>query len=986
MTIYTNILPSQVKALISGTGFSSGDTIKVVPAAGDNVIDWGLAGGGFTPNKAFTIVCEQEPTLVTDPCGLAAIGETPVNYRMRAVSPVTMTGVLYQYHGLLSSGLFDFRNFNVKIPSEPDWLGAGETWSSLGYGKAGALMYFRAYSEANSTMEVHMEDMHFEGPADYLPAASDGYGDCPASYYTNAVGMARADGAKDTANGFTGGPLAGRGLWPGETSYRNKRYDAAIGADVLYNVRAQLPAGLVARTVRKLTVKNCSFRNLGFGITLDCPPGKSIDALLDMVWLENLYGDWIRTGQTRAPNSMAQVEFQKMRFRGIVMTGCGGSSGIDLGGAHVDFDQHLAAAGDYGPRIQIKTAINDAGAQTGKPNRVTPQSHFGGGGALTQVKIYDSLIAGAQNKVTWLGTHSAHYERLQGLWVPSAPEIIDRTSTGAVPAGSGNYIGLNKPDYGLTSRGLIKDSNGGALDLRYGAAPKLANVKIGGRVPAGAAVDGAGASASVAESYKKYRQPSSPYATVAEFLAARDDFSTISAHGEPLPVTNAEIGVSVTSPLERLHVGDFDSTATIEMVTPGLEWREVGFDGECELQCWTSAPGTVHDGKHVQLRATSASTASTRKTFSYKIAGQPQAWSITTRSAWKFPISAKPEAGQWQRSSTGSTAIVPGATVTQKKKGMIWARFAVGRPATDASNKGFLIGTAGRAFRATITTNANGYMINWAFGGSSGGNGGGGSTGTLDYGVVYDHFLVVDLSLATNNVGLAVYDVANPATPKKPFTVVSQVLTYPSGALVDIGWDYNHAANAVNFANGIPIPEFHGLGIWAGESLIADDGTGTGTNVVASPGLLSPEQLGVNGKGLTGTKPAIFLLGETAPHNRGTDNAWTSSATLTGYGWANPPGQGPKLTLTIDPLPGGITVGDTFTVTVRSAGSNEALTVTPTLGAGLTLVGGPSFAMAENARVASFDVQATAAGKPVISIANTTGYANPPAVTVTVGA
>ncbi|MCW6532289.1 hypothetical protein NED98_18730 [Sphingomonas sp. MMSM20] len=979
MTIYTNILPSQVKALISGTDFMSGDTTKVVPTETDTVIDWGLVGGGFTPNKAFTIVCEQEPTLVPDPCGLAGIGEPPVNYRMRAVSPVTMIGVLNQYSSALSGGLFDFRNFNVKLPREPDWLGAGETWPGIGY-TAGALLLFRAYNESASTLEVHMEDMHFEGPAEYLPSASDGFGDCPKTYYQNSIGIARADGAKDAANGFTAYQATGRGLWPGETTYRNKRFDSAIGTDVLYNVRAYMPAGLVARAARKVTVKNSSVRNLGFGINFDCPAGKSFDGLLDMVWFENLYGDWIRTGQMRAPNSMAQTEFQKMRFRGIVMTGCGGMAGGDLGNPHIDFDQHLSANGDYGVRIQIKNAINDVGAQIGKPNRSSMQSHFGGAGPMTQVKIYDSMIAAAQNKVTSLDVHSPHYERLQGLWVPSAPTVIDRTSTGAVPTGSGNLLWLGKPGYGPASRGLIKDSNAAVLGVTAGAAPKLINIKTGAGVPAGAAVDGAGTSASVAESYKKYRQPSSPYATIAEFLAARDDFSTISMHGEPAPVTAAEIGVPVTSALERLHVGDFDSTATIEMVTPGLEWREVSFDGVCELQCWTSAPGTVHDGKHLQLRATSASTASTATTFLYKIGGQSQSWSVTTKSAWKFPICAKPETGQWQRSSTGTTAVLPGAIATQKKKGIIWARFAVNRPTVDASNKNFLIGTSGRTFRPSITTNASGYSINWCFASPAGGQVGSINTGTLSYGVVYDHFFVVDLTLPANNAGLVVYDVANPTVPKKTFTTISQNVT------VDIAWDYKHANNGITFADGIPIPEFHGLGVWAGESLLADDGTGTGTNIVANPGLLSPETLGINGMGLTGKKPALFLLGETAVRNRGTDNDWTSSATLASYSWANPPGQGPKLTLAIDPLPVGVTVGGTFTVTVRAIGSNEALAVTPTLGAGLTLVGGPSFAMAENARVASFDVQATAAGKPTISIANSIGYANPPAATVRVGA
>ncbi|MBV8237721.1 MAG: hypothetical protein JO221_03015 [Sphingomonas sp.] len=555
-----------------------------------------------------------------------------------------------------------------------------------------------------------------------------------------------------------------------------------------------------------------------------------------------------------------------------------------------------------------------------------------------------------------------------------------------MPTASGNLLWLGKPGYGPVSRGLIKDSNAAALGVTAGAAPKLVNIKTGAGVPAGAAVDGAGTSASVAESYKKFRQPSSPYPTVAAFLAARDDFSTISMHGEPAPVTAAEIGVPVTSALERLHVGDFDSTATIEMVTPGLEWREVSFDGVCELQCWTSAPGTVHDGKHLQLRATSAATASTATTFLYKIGGQSQSWSVTTKSAWKFPICAKPETGQWQRSSTGTTAVLPGATATQKKKGIIWARFAVNRPTVDASNKNFLIGTSGRTFRPSITTSATGYSINWNFGSTAGSGIGQIGVAGLSYGVVYDHFFVLDLSLAANNAGLVVYDVANPTVPKKAFTTISQSQTTSSGDPIEIGWDFKHANNGITFADGIPIPEFHGLGVWAGESLVADDGTGTGTNIVANPGLLSPETLGINGMGLTGNKPAIFLLGETAPHNRGGDNDWTSSVTLASYSWANPPGQGPKLTLTLDALPTGIRVGDTFTVTVRAAGSNEALAVTPTLGTGLMLIGGPSFAMAENARVVSFNVTATATGTPTISIANTVGYANPPAVTVTVAA
>lgn len=968
-----NVSHANVVTFIESSAFASGDTIML--PSGGGVIDIGKNWQGA--GKSFSIINPDAPVLATDSLGpgktfpALATNSTVIKGTYFARTPRDIT----------------VKNCDWTIESAiPDWVGSGETWLSPAYNWGQWLLLMWG---GNLTLE----NCHFSGPA-VMTLTNTGYGDCPSGgNYRLASGAALAAlGVPELANTAREGttpwqawknPPAvpmGRGLPAGQADYRNVYVHPTFGR-LLYNEMLGRPGGVSVVRGESVTLTNCSFTDLFTASNLVCKENATTIATYRKCVFGRCYDDQVRITQG---TGSADVSGQFGRYIGCIFTGATIGSGLDLANPHSDVVQSFATVAPYlKPNLLFKNCLLFTGVLDGI--RGQRQGLF-----LQQrtkgLKVIDTVIVGVNKGLADI-SESPYVVGLRALlpsWFGQNPEFEGGPLLGSI-------VSVN-PD---TSN---DPGSAGANGYVAGCVAPFLSVSVdrrGGNILYTGNSDGVtkgphtAAPTTLAAAFDVLNEPTSPkYADITAFLNAADNWSNFVAQTMPRPATDVPLtGLPVHSYKELIHVGDFGATATIEMVTPGLKWREWDFEGEMLTAAATASAGTITDHNRLELIATDLPTsAATSKTYFYKVNGQLQSWSITTRSAWRFPISAKPETGQWQRSSTGSTAILPGATATQKKKGMIWARFAVGRPATDASNKNFLIGTAGRTFRANITTSANGYVINWVFGSSSGGVAGAGTTGTLDYGVVYDHFLVVDLSLATNNVGLVVYDVANPTNPKKPFAITSQSLTYPSGALVDIGWDYNHANNAVNFANGIPIPEFHGLGVWAGESLIADDGTGTGTNVVASPGLLLPEQLGVNGTGLTGTKPAIFLLGETSLHNRGTGNAWTSSATLGCPTWANPPGQGPKLTLAIDPLPGGITVGDTFTVTVRSAGSNEPLTVTPTLGAGLTLVGGPSFAMAENARVASFDVQATAAGKPAISIANTTGYANPPAVTVTVGA
>lgn len=993
--------PSQVKAKIEESGFQNGDTIIVRAAPGDDTIAW---GNKYRFLKYFTLICDQDPTPLPDPFGYGILGLTPKTWRARSIAPVTMTGCASPYAtNSMDSFLFDFRNLNWKILDFPDWPGLGQTYRNMGYDvDANSLFYGRPGGEVGTNARAHFTDVHFEGPREFSPSADDPWGDSPLDYYLYSsdaygkvkdwVGMSRADGA-NISPFIVHGTAAGRGPWPGKaTELRNKRYVAEFGTDICYNPLKELPCAITMPFAAEVIMSHCSFRNLGGSYSIDPRQDGSFNVQAEKCWHENIYGDYVHvSGQARAASTEAIVEQWKYREWGTVMTGRGNCAGADLGNPHVDYRQFYGQYfNSYIPRILISNTMNDVGAQTGKPNRAGAQDIFDGGpGVCHQLKVYRHLNTGARDRAYGQSTQSPHVEGLQGLVIPKAPVPINVNSAGVYPVGANNTFTVGANSASLISRGLVKDTNVAAFVFNGGANPRLINTKLVTgtinpdnpvNVPATIAPNANVDMRCLAESYANCRQPNWP-TDLVDYLNQGMSFADVSVVSIPPTMEGLVPNQTVTSAKERLHIGDFDAVAPIEIITPGLQWSTYDFIGTTQTQAFSSSPGTVKDGQHLQLRATASANAATGKDYYYKINGQQQKWTIVTAGDWKFPIAIKPATGQWQRTTTGP--IITSPTTLQTQRGAVLMRFSVQKPASPLTGVPFLYGTAGRALQFQITTtDANGYSMNPQFGSYAGSRQGQIPTGKLDYDVVYELFYVADFSLPGNNCGLVIRNAQTAAIVKAWSTITTATGT--------IGWDYNQTANGMNLGNNIPMT-LHYCAIWAGTTLTQDDGTGT--QVLFDPGLQSAEAEGYRFTGFTGTPPTILLLGETAVSNRasggvGVGGTWSTNATLTdsgGYVWANPGGIGPKLALAFDDIPSEINAGDTFPVTVKAYGSNEPLTLTPSLGSGLTMVGGPTVAMAENARTVTFQVQATGHGNKTIGVTNNVNYNNPDNLTIPVG-
>ncbi len=994
--------PSQVKSKIVETSFENGDTIIVRGVPGDTVIKWG--DGDFVTNKYFNLICDQDPTPLPDPFGYAILGQTPKTWRTRSIAPVTMTGALISY--LLPSFLYDFRNMNWQCVDFPDWVGKGQTWKNMGY-NYGALFYARPSTETGSNARVRMTDMHFEGPREFNPNVADPWGDSPPGYYylySSAAngdddkynGMCRADGANISPFiSKIGAP--GRGPWPGvATELRNKRYLAEFGTDICYNALSGLPTGIIMPFAAELIMDYCSFRNLAGGYSADPRKDGSFNVQANKPWFENLYGDYIHiSGQGRAQATEAQSEFWYYKEWGAVMTGQGNCAGQDLGNPHVDYRQFYGtAAANYLPRVMISHSVNDAGGQVGKPHRSGAQDIFDGGGArMHQLKVYKHLNINARDKAYGQSADSLHCEGLQGLVIPKAPKPINVDSAGVYPAGSNNAFIMGASTGGLLSRGLVKDTNIGSFVFKYGANPRLVNVKyITGTtnpdapilVPTTIAPDANVEMRCLAESYAKCRQPSWP-ADIVDFLNSGLNFDDLTVCATPAYLDGAPVGQVLTSPKERIHIGDFDAVAPIEIVTPGLQWAMYDFVGTGLVTDFNSNPGTVKDGQHLALRVPPIATGVTAKDYYYKINGQLLKWTAVTVGDWKIPKAQKGAAGQWSKTAAG--ALISGATDEQNKKGIVLFRWQLPKPATFGSAQHLIFGTSGRTMRVELnTTDLTGYNIDFGFANSGGSRIGTVNTGRLEYDVEYEAFYTMDVSLETNNTGLIVRRVSDQYV-MKPWAPTNTTVT------LRCAWDYNQVAGAdgtgFHIAWNNPLILTY-LAIVGGVSLLQDDGNG-GMQIY-DPGPFSAERLGVRGFGLCGVRPQVFLPGETTPNNRGSAGAFSVTATagaLTDVGggvWANPPGTGPKLVIGWDDVPSATNEGETITATLKAYGSNEPFTATLALPAGVTLVGGGNtVTFAENERAKSIQLKFASRGNKTIGVTNNVGYGNPGDLTLPVG-
>lgn len=851
-------------------------------------------------------------------------------------------------------------------------------------------------------MRLNLEDVHFRGPQVFDPTGDNPLCDAPVTQWLfradpntpddyRFAGMVKADGI--STGKFTNQVPNGRGPFPGKGGVlRNVRNVPELGVDVCYNPMSGLPQAINVTQMDDVQINYCSAVNLGGAFYLSFRENQPFDGFQHLCWEEDIWGDWDHGWTTSYGQNEAAQEFQKGRLVGNVQTGGGCLSGIDLGNPHVDHFQAAVAAGtNGGGRLMFAANANCIGALKGRPQRGMAQQMFGGGVSFPQIKVFKSLALNSREKGFNLPSRSYHVEDVQTLAVKGAPEICDRTADGTaegkVPNASGNGMWFNTELGKVSSKGLVRRCN--AKDFSIGTPP--ANPRFIGCHPTGPirtdlpttiAPNANIEYRTIAEAYANCRMPHWPE-DIDQYLLSWSDFSNLMISAQPAPSENVAKGaIGVLSAPERLDIGDFDSLAPIEIVTPGLEWRMLDYVGTTPTTGFTAAAGTVKDGQHLQLRANASATAGRPQDYYYKVGDQLQKWTIVTAGDAKYPGARKTTVGAGQWSKTAAGPLIASPTTTQQKKGIIYLQWSVDDPGTYVSSAQFFSGSSGRTLRTEITTTAaSGYSINFGFGTSGGSTIGGQNTGPLTYGKRYEAYFVVDLTLATANSGLVVREWGTSNFAKQWTTTNNN-----TGSL--IAWEYNHTAGTTDGQGlrlGQPVPmTLYCVAVCAGESLTQDAGLDDGSRVLYDPGSFPPERMGWRGMGLIDNRPAIFILGKTTVSNTGSHpGAWGLTAAagslvdVGGVTWEHAPGVGPQLALAIDDMPAVIDEGDTFDVTVRATGSNEALTFTPSLSAGLSLIGGPTFTMAENARTATFQVKANARGSRSVSITNNVGYLNP---------
>lgn len=1005
MSIIT-LAPSQVLPTLLDSSFVAGTVIKVVGTPTDRLID--LTAGGTVLDrvfdKPFSLISEHEQTYDPDPFGFAVIGKAPRIWRPKATSYLTIRGSLRQNGTGSKVGLWDFRNFNWEFPFFPDWIGNGETWASIGARYTTALISLRPGDLTGSNMALYLEDIHFRGPRVFDPSGDNALCDSPVNQYAYSgsdyryFGMIRADGTSD-AN-FLSKLATGRGPWPGKGGALRNIRNVVIGGsgvDVCYNPMNALPQAVNVVQMDNVSINYCSVENLGGGFYVTGKENVPFTGVQKHCWEENLWGDWDHGWTTSYGQTEANQEFQLARSVGNIQTGGGCLSGLDLGNPHVDhFQGYIGGGTNSCMRLMFAANANFIGGIIGQPQRGAAQQMFGGGVSYGQVKVFKSLAINTREKGFNLPSRSYHLEGVQTLAIMKAPDLLDVTSGNVTPNASGNGMYFNSETGKVTSKGLVRNCN--AKDFQPAGVglpvyPRYIGCRPTGAIrsalPTTIAPNANVDQRSVAEAYTNCRQPDWPE-DIDQYLLSWSDFSNLLIVAQPAASENVAKGTTgVLSAPERLSIGDFDTTASIEIVTPGLEWRMMDYVGATATTAFSTSPGTVKDGQHLQLRANAAASAATPKDYYYKVGGQLQKFTIITAGEAKYPAAKKTTVGTGQWAKTAAGALITSPTSDQQKKGMIYLRWSVDDPLSYTTSAQFFSGASGRTMRTEITTTAGGYSINFGFGTSGGSSVGGQSTGNLTYGKVYEAFFVVDLTIATANSGIVVREVGTANIPK-PWTTTNATVANL------IAWEYNHTAGTTDGSGlrlGQPVAmTLYCAGVWAGEALSQDAGLDDGSRVLYDPGSFPPERMGWRGTGLSGNRPAIFILGKTAVANTGAlGGAWgltAAAGSLTDVGgvtWENAPGVGPQLALTVDDMPTAINEGDTFDVTVRALGSNEALSITPSLSAGLSLVGGPSFPMGENAKVATFQVKATGRGARSISVANNVGYVNPDQATAAVG-
>lgn len=970
---------SEVCAFIESADFVSGDTIMLPPGGGVITLPrkkWDAGG------KDFTII-NPDPTTV-NPNGLGA----GIPFRALGTNTTVIRGT---YFNGAAPAKIALRRCDWTIVSDiPDWVGSGKTWTHDDYNWGQALIHLGMGGE------LDLEDCHFYGPQ-AMTTVNTGYGDSPAAdnyrICTDASSLPAGDrhltgtcheGATPYSV-WTGAPAvaSGRGLPTGQADYRNLYVHPTYGR-LLYNEMAGRPAGINGVRLTRFDARHCSFNDLYTCASIVTKKDTPCNFRAYKCWIGSTYDDqWRYSGDYLGSTDVSQ---QFVKLVGCIWGGVTAGSSLDLVNPHNDMLQMFSVtAPALEPNLLIKNCLFFTGSVDGARGQMQgqfTQSRFKG------PKLINSYVLGANKGTNSDGWESPYVVNVTGL-VPGWFTLSDRKANGSSADlfGAGITVKqdtLNDPSTAGANGYIAKCV--GQLSI-LGGVKQVKNVNVpANQDDAYMAVALSSRPASMAEAFNAVNNKArSGYNDIAEYLNDADNWDNVVARAVPQDVIGIALtGDPVLSYKELIHVGDFGSTATIEMVTPGLQWREWGFDGSTPTADATSAPGTITDHKRLQLIATNPPTTSaTAKTYLYKVNGQYQTWTVVTKSFTQYPAVSKPASGQYQK--TGAGALIASPTSNQYRRGMIWLRASFA--SQTVSNLNWLVGTATRTLRCSISTDpSKGVAINFAFGNSSGGlvaalgTPGLTQAGHLVFNTLYDFFFNVDMTLATGNVGLQVYDVAtgNVALQFVPATATP----------TDIAWDYSHAANGLNFANNLQFAEFHGLAVWAGSSLTGLDDDGN--TILVPPPLVVPEVLGYRGAGINGVQPDILILGETAVSNRGkaTGGTWSTTSALTDVGgrsWSNGTGLGPTMALGADMPLGELNANDVIDIPVRCFGSNEPLNLTPVLSAGLELVGGPTIAMGENARSATVTVKVKAHGNQTIGFTNNVGYINPPALALPIG-
>lgn len=796
------------------------------------------------------------------------------------------------------------------------------------------------------------------GPFDYTRRYDDMRS--PATWYWKNGG-----GISPTYDGIA--PVSGFPGW-GDATY--PRYNRIIDMPIFLSTSS---GGAT------IVVDQCYLHDLGFGISASAL-GSGTSLTVQYSWFERIYQDNMQT-----PNY--GYLWVSQRFHGNVYTGSFGN-GYDGGNPHADLSQIFS-----GPVItpEIPAGAHIRGLQMTNcmewplPNqRAGIQGGFWGADRAVAVNFAPQIKRSmfiAINKLLEAGFGAQ-------CFVDKCVAVTPDPLIALHGRGDVNVFDYDGAYSVPPNKSLLRDS---VIDnVRSGTWARVnstvRNAGTGGAIALSTLVTNPTATLSDANAAYNAFKPLDPtkgpgYATVRDMvLAPLTDYAT-----EAVWIGIADINAVVPSTLttsQPLAIRGGNPGANISITTvAGLEWRELDSDETTQLQGWSSASGTVHAGKCLQLRQTSAAGFSTPVTRAITLAGVAFSWTLRTKSNKDLPGASKPVSIPIRRTTDTGVLKRSGVALVDGVEGMAWLDFMI--PAAGLavnSTLGILYGTSNRTFRWTVNTNADAssYQITPFFSTTGGGSIGDARLTGLIPGKRYriGATLKCDLADATQRLIWGGWNVTDN-------TPVSTASFGDPGISDVISWSFAHGgtfpqlfADTAVTIYGIFVDNrsMQGLGIsprpnWnyetsdlgpAGEALI---------NVPATPLL---------------NKPLIFLPGEVTLNNRGQAGAWVqNSGSLTAVNSETFP---PQLSLLSEVITSGPYIaGQPIDFHLLPAGYAAAMNITPASDKAGNWSSSP-LAYPGGQGDAFLTFTPTAAGTHTITFANDAGYIAPASIVLSVAA